>query len=206
MKSTMQMTSLTIIAALVFLLSGCGRTPPARFYLLQPVAEAGAGLAEPPGGSGPAVGIGPIVFPDYLLRPQIATQRVPHRLDYAEYDRWAESLDDNFVRVFSENLSRLIPTDRIDLYPWHAVAEIEYQVTITVLRFEALSDGTLELVVLWSLVDAEERHQLLRRKSIFSREFSASPEPDYARMAGLMSQLVNDLSREVAGNLRRVMR
>ncbi|UCC31474.1 MAG: membrane integrity-associated transporter subunit PqiC [Phycisphaerales bacterium] len=41
-----------------------------------------------------------------------------HRLTLAEFDRWAEPLAFGFSRVLAENLSALLLTDRVLLFPW----------------------------------------------------------------------------------------
>jgi uncharacterized lipoprotein YmbA len=41
---------------------------------------------------GPAIGLGPITFPKYLDRRQIATRTGPYELEFVEFDRWAEAL------------------------------------------------------------------------------------------------------------------
>ena len=41
-----------------------------------------------------------------------------NRFDLSENDRWAEPLDENLTRVLAKNLSVLLRTDRIVVYPW----------------------------------------------------------------------------------------
>ena len=60
---------------------------------------------------GPVIGVGPITVPKYLDRPQIVTRSGRNQLALGEFDRWAEPLQDNVLRVLAENLAFLIPTD-----------------------------------------------------------------------------------------------
>jgi uncharacterized lipoprotein YmbA len=82
-----------------------------------------------------SVGIDQLKFPDFLLRPQIVTQSSANKMDYAEYDRWAESLDENFSRVMAENLSKLIPTENVYVFPWKSSTVIHYRLTFAVTQF-----------------------------------------------------------------------
>jgi uncharacterized lipoprotein YmbA len=97
---------------------GYTTTPPARFYVLSalPGGEAASPVAAAERGL--AIGIGPVTFPKYLDRPQIVTSTSPYALNMAEFDRWAEPLESNFVRVLAENLALLIPMARFVVAPW----------------------------------------------------------------------------------------
>ena len=92
------------------MLAGCGITKPSRFYILTPVEEPGAADHAI---QGPAVGIGPLRFPDYLDRPEIVHRSGDNQVHYAVSDRWAEPLKATFSRTLAENLSVLLPTDHI---------------------------------------------------------------------------------------------
>jgi len=75
--------------------------------------------------------VGPVELPEYLDRPQIMTCESRNELQFAEFDRWAGSLEKAFSRVLAVNLSILLSTDRVAVYPWkttpidHQVAEYD---------------------------------------------------------------------------------
>ena len=124
----------TVVVGLALLLqTGCARSKPARYYLLSALSPV-AGLNEDRGVS---LGVGPIEFPKYLDRPQIVTRESHSRLDFGEFDRWAEPLDENFARVLSENLAELLSTDDVVEFPWTRSTRIDYQIIVTVNRFDA---------------------------------------------------------------------
>ena len=177
----------------LLLLPGCGKSKPSRFYVLSPL---------PPGDVSSnldlSIGIGPLKFPDYLLRPQIVTQKKANQLDYAEYDRWAESLDENFARILAGNLTQLIPTDKVHIYPWLEIMRVQYQLLVEVTRFGQTEDGRIILIVSWSVLDHLNRVDLLQRRSKFSRPGPAANLMDYTALAAGMSELVGEFSREVA--------
>jgi uncharacterized lipoprotein YmbA len=88
-----------------------------------------------PAARGPAIGVGPVVLPRYLDRPQIVTHASSYEVSVAEFERCAEPLEVNFTRVFAENLASLIPTDRLAMFRWPRSIPIDYQVPLEVVDF-----------------------------------------------------------------------
>ncbi|TPW15234.1 MAG: hypothetical protein FD130_1241, partial [Halothiobacillaceae bacterium] len=75
------------LLALALVISGCGTTQPAKFYLLTPTSSA------PKNGSvNLNVGLGPMVFPAYLEHNRIMTRTGTHSLEAAASHHWAEPL------------------------------------------------------------------------------------------------------------------
>ena len=54
---------------------------------------------------GPAIGVGPIVIPGYLERPQLVTRDAKGELEIWSYHRWAESLDLGIAATLAEALA-----------------------------------------------------------------------------------------------------
>ncbi len=191
-----------VLAACALLLQpGCSGTKPSRFYVLSPLPPGDASSLQEL-----SIGVGPLEFPDYLLRPQIAIQSNANQLEYAEYDRWAEPLNENFARVLAGNLSQLIPTEKVHIYPWLEILRVRFQLLVEVTNFEQTEDGRIVLTVSWSVLDKTKREDLLQRRSTFSRPAPAADPTDYAAIAAAMSELVGEFSREVAQALRDIQR
>jgi uncharacterized lipoprotein YmbA len=191
-------TALSLAFLLVFL-GGClGSSPPSRFYLLSPLSS-----AEPLPGvrSEMAIGIGPVVLPEYLNRTQIVTRTGDHRLQLAEFDRWAEPLTRNFGRVLMMNLSTFLSTGLIAPHPWNRSTPIDYQVVVHVVRFDAGEDGMASLRARWSIVEGAERKFLEVRKSNLREPID---DDGYQATVASMSRLVGALSLEIAEAIRDV--
>ena len=142
---------------------GCSNTPPTRFYVLSAIDDQAA--VAP--GKGIAIGIGPVTLPQYLNRPQIVTRIASNQMAFAEFDQWGGDLNDNVTRVLAANLSSLLKTDRVSLYPWKDEAPIEEQVTIDVVNFEQDVDGSSLLTAYWSIVDPRKSEVKLMRRSTY---------------------------------------
>ena len=105
-----------ILSALLIVLSGCASTAPSRFYVLNSLPSVETQVAADD--QDVTIGIGPIQLPQYLDCPQIVTRIGPNELQLAEFDLWAEPLKDNVSRVLVANLSLLLGTESIAVFPW----------------------------------------------------------------------------------------
>jgi hypothetical protein len=177
----------------LLVLAGCAGSEPVRYYVLSaaPARSDGAAARDI------AIGVGPVKLPEYLDRPQIVTRTSQNELSMADYDRWAESLKDNTIRVLAENLAVLLPSQRVSVYPWKRATPIDYQVAVQVTRFDRLENGASELAVRWRVLDGGGR-ELLSRTSTY-RQTPAGP--DYPATVAAMNQNLQAFSRDVAVNI-----
>lgn len=191
--------STTLALAAVWLLQiGCGGTKPSRFYVLTalpavPLSAASAFDA--------VVGIDPPEFPDYLKRPNIVTFTGGNELELAEYDRWAEPLEDNFGRVLRDNVAALLSNRVLVVYPWAGRGKVAYRVATDVLRFEQLAEDTVSLEAHWRVVATEDGRTVAEdtsRLSAASALEEKKKDRDYERVVSTMSDLLAELSREIA--------
>ncbi len=128
--------AIIIVCPLLLLAAGCAGSKPSRFYMLSPVSGGPEGRAPASECRDLAIGVGPVDFPEYLDRPQIVTRTGEDILKLAEHDRWAEPLDRNFTRVLAENLSVLLATDRVYIFPWSRSVQVTHRVSVHVSRFD----------------------------------------------------------------------
>jgi uncharacterized lipoprotein YmbA len=154
--------------------------------------------------SGTSVGIDKLTMPERLLKPQIATYSSVNRLEYAEYDRWAESLDENFVDVLAENLSKLLPSEKVYIFPWKSSTVLQYYMTFEIKQFSQGPDKNISLSVFWSVFDNATTKELVRKKTTLKQPGPTSDPLDYGRLVQIMSQLVEEFSREVVTELNAI--
>lgn len=192
--------TIVVLGAAILVLAGCaGSTEPSRFYVLSTPLDLTS--EKPAAGTSPSMslGVGPVTLPLHLDRPQIVTHATHHKLELAEFDRWAEPLKDNFTRVLAENLSILIGTDRIAVFPWRRSIPIDYQVTVEVIRFDGVFGGDMSLAARWMIFGKDGRKLLFTRKSQFS---AAAGGADFESAVEALSRTLVDLSREIATALQ----
>ena len=187
-------------AVIALSLAGCStfspRPDPSRFFTLSSLPEVEqASLKNSTRPEKMFLGIGPIKFPSYLDRQELVVRSAQNRFDVSENDRWAESLQENFSRVLSENLALLLDTDLILVYPWSPANRPRYQVDIEVLRLEANSERNGQLFARWSVVDGADKKVAVVKESRIIR--NAKDKSTDGSVAAL-SEAVGDLSREIA--------
>jgi hypothetical protein len=144
------------------------------------------------------VGVGPVKIPEYLDRQEIMTRTGPSRVDLAEFDRWAEPLESNVTRVLAENLSFLLGTHRVSLFPWAGSTKVDYQVVVDLNRFDGTSEGMTILAAHWSILEGGKRKVLVTRKSDF---VESADRADFESMVSAQSRLLGHLSREIASEI-----
>lgn len=193
-----------ILSILIVLQWGCGSSKPSRFYVLTPILDAEVGTIQSESKSDISVGIDKLLMPDRLLKPQIAIHSHANQMEYAEYDRWAESLDENFIDVLAENLSKLLPSENIYIFPWKSSTVLQYYMTFEIMQFSQRGDKNISLIVFWSIYDNATTKELLRKKTTLKQPGPTSDPMDYGRLVQVMSQLVEEFSREVAAELKTI--
>jgi uncharacterized lipoprotein YmbA len=195
-----RISKLSLTIWLLLTIAGCAGTPPSSFYILTPLAEAERRQAALPG-TGFTVGIGPVVFPDFLDRPQIVSRAGSNRLALDELHRWGGSLQDGFLRVFGENLAHLLGTSQILVYPAEVRYPVQFRVIGNVLRFEGGADGQAVLKVRWAVVDPYSERPLMVRESVYRNRIKGEGR---AALVAALSASLGDFSREVADTLRQL--
>ncbi len=178
-------------------LVGCTLLSPipdkSRFFLLTPMAPAEAGAPASQAGTR-VLGLGPIKFPDYLDRTDIVTRIDSNRLQISQNDHWAEPLKNNFTRVFSQNLSSLLGTQQIINFPWYSSTHIDYQIAVSVDRFECDGQGNARLAARWSINDPASGRILDRGEA----DLSASGGAGTDQQVAALSQTLSAFSRQIA--------
>ena len=179
-------------------LTGCPGNAPTRLYVLTATTDKPASTSP----QGVAIGVGPITLPKYLDRPQIVTRVAANSLDQANLDQWGGDLNDNITRVVATNLSNLLATDRVSLYPWKDGAPVDFQVTMDISRFEQDKDGNAVLNVFWSIVSKDGTVLLMRRSSYTQPAGEPASQSDNARpfdaQAAAMSRDLALFSHDIA--------
>ena len=190
--------ALSVIAALLALAACGGGNAPSRFYTLSPLTGGDGPRGTATRERGMAIGVGPVRLPEYLNRPQIVTRTGPNEFQVAEFNQWGGPLEAEFARVLTENLSTLLPADRVAIFPWSMPYPATYRVQVAVARFEAEASGEVSLVARWSIVGRDGKDAMRAGQSSF-RE--AGGKQDFDGMVAAMSRALGGLSREIAAAL-----
>ncbi len=187
---------------LLFVL-GCASSPKTRFYTLSSFQEGGKEPKNLTSDRGLVIVLGPVKFSEYLDRTEIVTRSSSNRINFSDFDAWASPLSEDFTRVLAENLSTLLSTDSIILYPRPKRSAVDYQITMDVIRFDGPLGGDISLIARWSIFDGKEKKLLTVRKSSVVEPSGAL---NYDAMVAADSRALEKLSREIAEAIRTVQK
>lgn len=188
--NTLKCDTVAIGLLLIGVLGACSTSPPTHLYLIEPMTTSGSAAT----GTQLTVIVGPIELPEYLNRKEILTRDAPYRIHAAEFDRWAEPLDDTITAVLVENLSILIPTDRAIAYPSVSTHDADYTVRARITTFGTEPGGGVVLGASWTIHDATGATVKLRK----TRYLEPRQGDDTLAVVAAMSRAVGQFSRDIA--------
>jgi len=183
----------------LLLVLGCASTSPSRFYTLSSLQEGGRELRQSTSDQDFVIGVGPIKFPEYLDRAEIVTRSSSNKITLSDFDLWAGSLAEDFNRALAENLSVLLSTESVIVYPRLRSGLAKYQITMDVIRFDGSLGGDVSLIARWAIFEGKERKLVFARKSTI---IEPSGGQGYEAMVAADSRALEKLSREIAEAIR----
>ncbi len=198
----MRIIRLGLVLGMLLGASGClglsaGRSPATRFYVLTPQMNL---AAAPQGQAGASLAVGPVTLPGYLDRPQIVTRSGGDQVQFAEFDRWAEPLPDSVPRVFTEDLALALPAMSVARGPVPAGASGQYQLAVSISRFDGKLGGDVILEARWNLTGPEHQAQAAR----FTRIVERTGGPGYDALVAAMGRALGKLAQDTATAIRSV--
>ena len=188
------LASLVLSAAL---LTGCAHTPQPHYYVLSGPSVATNESTR----SGPSIGIGPLLLPDYLDRPQIVTRATDSRLVLSNEHRWAEPLNVSFARALLGELEKQLPTQNLVVHPWRASLDIARQVRIDITRFERDAGGGFHLGARWSVTNGDNSIVPATRVSEIEVPVNGQDD-DYDALVAAANSAVAALASAIATQLQ----
>ena len=194
--------TVTIVAIFTtLLLTGCGsNSPKVAYYTLNPLAGMQSEVKPSATDQKLSIGVGPVEIPEILDRPQIVTRSGPNKLNVDEFNRWAGRLDENFARVLADNVSVLLGTDQVAVYPWQTEFKPDYRVLLEIRYFEGQWGQDVLLEAIWSLAHQQSKQTSAIRKSLIKEPLPT--EPDYEALVAAHSRAIAQLSREIVKEIQ----
>lgn len=186
---------LPIAICMAILLTACTTTSTTRFYQLAPIATDGA--PDEPGAT--VLALGPLTFPEYLKRPQMVKRGSGTTISVDEFNRWAEPLDESMPRVLAGNVDGLM-SDLVVVPFKNRAVEASYRLYGSVTQFDADESGRTVLIVQWGITRTEGGVTVAPRTDRYVAQ--ATPADDPAAIAGAMSDLLGQFSREIVTLVR----
>ena len=187
-------TYIPILLATVLMLCGClGRSPQTKFYLLYPSPSPKA-TEVVTAQKDLRIGVGPVELSEYLDRPQIVSQTSESELRVDQFNQWAEPLEGNIARVLARNLSTLLSTKNLFLFPWSGSTQIDYQAKLIIIDFKGTPDNNVLLRAHYTIFDGSKNPLAMNVVKIIQ----PISEPGYEGLVTSMSKVIDELSSKIA--------
>jgi uncharacterized lipoprotein YmbA len=142
------------------------------------------------------IGLATVVVPEYLNRNEIVVNLDNTVYRLAEFNQWAEPLNDNLTRVLAENLTNLLRNDLIDVFlVSDSSIPSDYRLEVDVIRLDGNLGDQVTLVAQWALLEAEEDELILMRRSEYQEP---TADNTYKGLVMAKSRTIEKLSRDLA--------
>jgi uncharacterized lipoprotein YmbA len=165
----------------------------ARHFVLTPIASEGSATQAP---QNFGVGVGQVKVPAYLFDSSLAVRTTTNEIVYLASVLWAERLDNGIQRVLAANLATLLPSDLVRLSAWRS-EDVAAEVYVHINKFDVDTAGHGEIAGYWRILAPGGEKILKAGSSQFTRN-GPSPDSDPSGAVTTMSELVGDVSRQLA--------
>ena len=108
--------------------------------------------------------VGPIRMALYLDRVDIVIRDSQNQIRLAEFSQWAGPLQENFSRVLAENLSVLLRTHSVGIFPGTRAMLFDFNVTVNVTRFDGIPGEKADLRARWGILDKNRKKMLFENR------------------------------------------
>ena len=139
--------------------------------------------------------VGPIRLALYLDRADIVIRNSQNQIRLADFSQWAGPLQENFSRVLAENLSVLLATDRVGIFPGTRGMSFDFNVTANVTRFDGRPGERADLRARWVILGKNRKDVLFENHSLLSQP---TIDDSMEALIAAESRTLADLSREIA--------
>ena len=139
--------------------------------------------------------VGPIRMALYLDRADIVIRDSQNQIRLAEFSQWAGPLQENFSRVLAENLSVLLTTDSVGIFPGTRAMLFDFNVTVDVTRFDGMPGEKADLRARWGILDKNRKTMLFEKHSVLSQPTN---DNSMEALIAAESRTLAELSREIA--------
>ena len=179
---------------------------PTKFFVLTvPIASSQPATANKLASY--KIGLLSIEMPAYLQSKLMVVRTGTNEIHFAEFDRWAEPLDEGISRVLKESLSSAANVESVALNS-HGEDTLDYEVMIQVLACEGVREeggtGSIRLSMSWEIRPVGTNATMNIRGG-----FTATPTVwdgnDYGQLALQLSQAIAAAGHALAADLPMVV-
>ena len=177
--------------------TGClgGSAPQPEYFTLTAAGTSGAPVA-----SDPEIGLvlGQVELPRYLDRAELVTRDGAHRLEVWNRVRWGGSLRTDVQRLVSEDLSELLGTSRVAVYPAEARFPVTHRVLLDLLELGSAPGQPVILRARWTVAGADGHAMVVGNTNLEQAPASESWEDYVAAQSTALGRMTRQIAEEIA--------
>lgn len=178
----------------ILCLTGCGRSSPTNYYLL----ESGSAPVKLDAMPKKTLRVAQVETPPYLARNNIVSRvQGEAKLILAEFHLWAEPVGAGFRRVIEEKLVEPLYNTGVALLPGTSESRGDYTLLLDVQRLDGNFEEKAVLESWWTLLD---RDDITVERGFYSAEEMVSGS-DYNVLVSAESRLVSNFGNFLASRL-----
>jgi uncharacterized lipoprotein YmbA len=194
------------LAAGLLLAGGCSlplpqaESDPTKFYLL---AATTMGSTNAAAANAPALHLRPVEIASYIRSRPMIVRRGANEIQFRDYARWGEPLEQGIARVLREELLARGAASAVQTTGAQAMTEgFAYQLGIRVLACEGTADGGVNFDAVWELTSAGEGGRVAARGEFRPGDLRWDGKSE-ATLAAALSKAVSGLAQEIAAALKK---
>ena len=192
------------LCLLLWLFAGCKILPeaqsdPTKVYVLSSAAAAAATAPANPDQPAPAIRLRAIEVASYLRARPMIVRKGDNELEFREFARWGEPLEQGIARVLREELLASGAVSQVQLGAMRPseANPARFDVNVRVLAAEGASDGRVLFTAAWDITTLAEPQVVAR--GVYRGADLAWKSKDEATLAAALSRGVAGLAQEIAG-------
>ena len=191
MRSPAGVVRSALLACIAFAVSGCGTSPPVRYFTLASEPSQTARKAETPANPY-AIAVGPVTVPELVDRPHLVLRTSSTQVQVAEQARWAAPLKSEIPRVVADQLASLLTGASTATSSQRAVSAPDYRVLIDIQRFDSTPGVSAAIEASWTVRGRDGA--LLAGRSVANEPSGAG----YDELVAAHSLALGAVSRDIA--------
>ncbi|MEH6404338.1 MAG: PqiC family protein [Sneathiella sp.] len=203
-KIRTHLLEVVVLISTALFLVGCSvgaPSVPTQFYALQGAETSYLKSMKIPTSAGLQVGIGPIEIPGYADRSQIVSVAKDSKMKIADFDHWAEPVQNNIERILVSNISGLISSKQVFPYPASFQPGIDtLQVSMEIGDMIQTETGMVRLSVSWNIKKMSDNKLLSRESAIYTKQ---AIYDDYTNYASSLSELFALLAVDIVYSIEK---
>jgi uncharacterized lipoprotein YmbA len=190
-------------SVLCLLSSGCSlpeaQADPTRFYVLStPTTTHSAAAAN-----APSVRVRPVELASYMRARPLIVRRSENEVEFREFARWGEPLDQGVARVLREELLGRGSVSAVAVSGVRAASRpYDFELAVRVLSAEGEANGGVNFRAIWELWAAGEKNRPAARGDYRAEGLRWDGKAE-ATLAAELSKAVAGLAGDVGAGLKR---